>query len=175
MHIAKNSPREKAEDCATGATLANFRSKAAEANINEKPLLATDYLNHFNEIVMVIELIPDMPDCLADAEAWQPKRYQDHFQESAFSAKELAIQAYDHAPAEYRDQFEFLVGKINSMILKGLERIKSAIGEGNIDRVGFECTNTSRSVQKLMDLVSAVINGENPTIDQKGIDAMLES
>ena len=43
-----------------------------------------------------------------------------------------------------------------------------------MDRVGFECTNTSKMLQKLMDLVSAVINGENPTIDQKGIDAMLE-
>jgi len=26
-----------------------------------------------------------------------------------------------------------------------------------------------------MDLVSAVINGENPTIDQQGIDAMLKT
>ncbi len=155
--------------------LAELRSRAVEANINEKTLLATDYLNHFNEFVMVLDLIPDMPDCLEDAEAWQPKNYQDHFRDSAFSAKELAIQAYDHSPAEYRDQFESLVDMINALIPKGLDRIRSAIDEGNLDRVGFECTNTSKTLQKLMDLVSAVINGENPTIDQRGIDAMLES
>ena len=155
--------------------LAELRLRAAEANINGKTLLATDYLNHFNEFVMVLYLIADMPDCLEDAEAWQPKNYQDHFRDSAFSAKELAIEAYDHSPAEYRDQFETLVDLINSLIPKGLDRIRSAIDEGNVERVGFECSNTSKTLQKLMDLVSAVINGENPTIDQQGIDEMLDN
>ena len=175
MQQASYSPSEKPEDTVSDDALAELRSRAGEANINEKTLLATDYLNHFNEFVMLLDLLPDMPDCLEDAEAWQPKSYQDHFRDSAFSAKELAIKAYDHSPAEYRDQFEFLVDMINALIPKGLDRIRSAIGEGNVDRVGFECTNTSQTLQKLMDLVSAVINGENPTIDQQGIDAMLES
>jgi hypothetical protein len=91
-------------------------------------------------------LIPNMPDCLEDAEAWQPKHYQDHFRDSAFSAKELAIMAYDHSPAEYRDQFKTLVDLINTLIPKGLERIRSAIDEGNVDRVGFECSNTPKSL-----------------------------
>jgi hypothetical protein len=64
---------------------------------------------------------------------------------------------------------------INAMIPKGLERIRSAVDEGNIDRIGFECAQTSQSLQKLMDLISAVINGENPIIDQRGIDEMLEN
>ncbi len=175
MQQASNLPPENPEDTVSDDALDELRSRASEANINEITLLATDYLNHFNEFVMVIDLIPDMPDCLEDAEAWQPKNYQDHFRDSAFSAKELAIKAYDHSPAEYRDQFESLVDMINALIPKGLDRIRSAIDEGNLDRVGFECTNTSKTLQKLMDLVSAVINGENPTIDQRGIDAMLES
>ena len=95
-----------------------MRARAGEANINEKTLLATDYLNHFNEFVMVLDLIPDMPDCLEDAEAWQSKHYQDHFRDSAFSAKELTIMAYDHSLAEYRDQFETLVDLINTLIPK---------------------------------------------------------
>ena len=37
-------------------------------NINETTLLATDYLNHFNEIIMVLELVPDMPECLEEAQ-----------------------------------------------------------------------------------------------------------
>jgi len=174
MPHAPDLPQEITKDTVSDDALDELRSRASEANINEKTLLATDYLNHFNEFVMVLDLIPDMPECLEDAEAWQPKNYQDHFRDSAFSAKELAIEAYDHSPAEYRDQFDSLVDMINGMIPKGLDRIRSAIDEGNVDRVGFECTNTSKMLQKLMDLVSAVINGENPTIDQKGIDAMLD-
>ena len=48
-------------------------------NIHQDTLLATDYLNHFNEIVMLLELVADMPDCLEDALEWQPKSYEDHF------------------------------------------------------------------------------------------------
>ena len=35
-------------------------------NINVNTLLATDYLNHFNEVIMLIEMLPDMPDMLED-------------------------------------------------------------------------------------------------------------
>lgn len=174
MQQESNTSSDRADCTAADDALAEIRSQAGAANINEKTLLATDYLNHFNEFVMVLDLIPDMPDCLEDAEAWQPKGYQDHFRDSAFSAKELAIQAYDHSPAEYREQFEAMVDMINSLIPKGLDRIRAAIDEGNVERVGFECSNTSKTLQKLMDLVSAVINGENPTIDQQGIDALLD-
>ena len=31
------------------------------ANINPRTGLATDYLNHFNEAIMLLEMIPDMP------------------------------------------------------------------------------------------------------------------
>ena len=41
-------------------------------NINEETLLATDYLNHFNEIIMILDMIPMMPECLDDAKAWAP-------------------------------------------------------------------------------------------------------
>ena len=118
MHPAPNSSPKTPENSAADDALAELRARAGVANINEKTLLATEYLNHFNEFVMVLDLIPDMPDCLEDAEAWQPKHYQDHFRDSAFSAKELAIMAYDHSPAEYRDQFETLVDLINTLIPK---------------------------------------------------------
>ena len=84
----------------------SIRERVQGTNINEKSLLATDYLNHFNEIVMVLEMIPDMRDCLEDAKAWCPRRYTDHFRDSGFSDKELAIAAYDHAPPDYREMFD---------------------------------------------------------------------
>ena len=73
------------------------------ANISEKTLLSTDYLNHFNEIVMLIEMVPDMPDMIEDCRLWHPKSYQQHFRDSGFSEKELAIEAYDHVPEQVPD------------------------------------------------------------------------
>ena len=45
------------------------------ANINPSTGLATDYLNHFNEVVMLMEMLPDMPDCAEDVLEWQPLDY----------------------------------------------------------------------------------------------------
>ncbi len=36
------------------------------ANINPRTGLATDYLNHFNEAIMLLEMVPDMPECAED-------------------------------------------------------------------------------------------------------------
>jgi len=89
---------ETALDGGVDASLKDLRERVRGSNINEKTLLATDYLNHFNEFVMLLDLIPDMPDCLEDARAWEPKCYKDHFLDSQFSDRDLAIEAYDRAP-----------------------------------------------------------------------------
>ena len=38
-----------------------MRARLVDTNINEKALLATDYLNHFHEFVMLLELVRDHP------------------------------------------------------------------------------------------------------------------
>jgi hypothetical protein len=150
------------------------RARLAGTNINEKSLLATDYLNHFNEIVMVLDLIPDLPDCMAEARAWQPKDYKDHFRDSAFRDRDLAIEAYDHAPPEYRQLFEETVGRMNTLIETALDRIDNALATGNRDFIELTSATASQKLQKLMDVVSAVINGEKPTISQEEIDALMQ-
>src|SRR5271170_4604192 len=84
-------------------------ARAAElraANINPRTGLATDYLNHFNEAIMLLEMIPDMPDCAEDFLIWQPLSYREHSPASNFRARELAIAAYDSADPAIRGEFD---------------------------------------------------------------------
>src|SRR6202041_4175970 len=76
------------------------------ANINPRTGLATDYLNHFNEAIMLLEMIPDMPECADDFLGWQPLSYREHFTASNFGARDLAIEAYDSADARIRSEFD---------------------------------------------------------------------
>ena len=76
------------------ATAADPSARAAEllaANINPRTGLATDYLNHFNEAIMLLEMIPDMPECAEDFLTWTPLSYAEHFWASNFKARDLAI------------------------------------------------------------------------------------
>src|SRR5436853_7206802 len=76
------------------------------ANINPRTGLATDYLNHFNEAIMLLEMIPDMPECAEDFLTWCPLSYCEHFMASNFKARDLAIEAYEAADARVRTEFD---------------------------------------------------------------------
>lgn len=156
------------------ATAPDIGDRVKGTNINEVSLLATDYLNHFNEIVMILDMIPDMTDLLEEAKAWQPKSYKDHFRDSAFAEKDLAIEAYDAAPAEYRGMFEETVQCLNRLVALSLSRIEAAVATGVRDAIANAAATAARDLQKLMDVTSAIINGTKPTINQQEIDALLQ-
>src|SRR4051795_8198982 len=83
-------------------------AKLRAANINPRTGLATDYLNHFNEAIMLLEMIPDMPECVEDFLTWTPLSYAEHFWASNFKARDLAIEAYELADAGIRAKFDKL-------------------------------------------------------------------
>ncbi len=150
-----------------------LQERARGSNVNEQTLLATDYLNHFNEIVMTLEMLADMPELMEDARAWQPKDYKDHFRDSTIADKELAIEAYDFVPSRYRRPFEMTISTINQLILMTLDRVQRAISNNDTEHLRENMAEASHSIQKLMDMASANIHGSEKTLDQSEIDSLI--
>ena len=148
-----------------------FRS----TNVNEQTLLATDYLNHFNEVVMTLEMLADMPELLEEAKEWAPKPYKDHFRDSTIADRELAIDAYDHAPPKFKEPFEQNISKINKLITTSIERLENDIQSGDMDLVRANAKALSQVIQRLMDMCSANIHGSGTTMDQSEIDNLIGS
>lgn len=159
-------PAEEAPD------LEEFRSTLEAANINPASFLATDYLNHVNEPVMLIGMIPDMPDCLDEVREWRPKSYAEHFRDSGFSQADLAIAAYDRAPAQFRKPFDRTVDHLNRLIAVDVERIDTALASGDAARLQSVCARAAADIRRLIDTAGAIINGAATTIHQAEIDAM---
>lgn len=150
-----------------------FQERVKGTNINPQTLLATDYLNHFNEIVMTLEMIPDMPEFLDDARAWRPKTYREHFQESGFADRELAIEAYEHVPARFRQPFELTIGTLDSLVAMTLERAEATVAAGEFERLKVIMNDASGAIRSLVDSASAIIHGTVRTMEQSEIDALL--
>lgn len=144
-------------------------------NIDETSLLATDYLNHFNEVIMLIEMIPSMPECLEDAREWQPKSYSEHFRDSAFADKDLAILAYENAPARFRQPFDNAVSTMDALAIRGLEEISAALDSGNEEMVAHKVETVTGNLRKFVDVASAIIHGTEVTSDQSAVDALFDS
>jgi hypothetical protein len=99
------------------APAADMRARRLlEANINPRTGLATDYLNHFNEAIMLLEMIPDIPECADDFLEWHPLSYREHFAASNFKARELAISAYDSSDPAVRTEFDNITATMTSIL-----------------------------------------------------------
>lgn len=172
MSGAADSDMTDSED---SAKFLEFQAKVKDANINDQTLLATDYLNHFNEIVMLLEMVPDMPELLDEAKAWVPKSYPDHFRDSTFSDKDLAIEAYEHSPTRYKQPFEKTVSTIDKLIAVTIKRAEDTMELGDPDRLRLMVSDSTRTIQTLMDRAGASINGSLITMDQTEIDDLLDN
>ena len=93
------------------------RARLIEANINPVTGLATDYLNHFNEAIMMLELAAQVPECVNDFCAWRPLSYCEHFAASRFKERELAIAVYDQADPVLRRRLDDLADGMNAILL----------------------------------------------------------
>ena len=144
--------------------------KVQGTNINDLTLLATDYLNHFNEVVMTIDMVPDMPELLEDAHAWKPKTYQDHFRDSSVADKDLAVEVYAHVPPRFKEPFETTVAQVNDLILSTVDILVADSVAGNADMLRENASLRSRMIQKLLDTAGAIIHGSNITMEQSEID-----
>jgi len=152
-----------------------FRERCTGTNVNEQTLLATDYLNHFNEVVMTLEMLADMPEILEEAQIWAPKTYKDHFRDSTIADRELAVEAFDHVPPKFKEPFEQNIAKINTLITTSVERLSDDIANGDMELVRVNAQALSQIIQRLMDMCSANIHGSATTMDQSEIDNIIGS
>jgi len=141
------------------ADYAAWADRLQGTNINGTTLLATDYLNHFNEVIMLIEMVPDMPDIIEDVLAWEPKTYVRHFADSGFQDKDLATEAYAHVPENLLAQFEALVACLNGNIFKGQQRLRDIDPSDPPESLGEEIRMSIGKFHRLVEMISSVING----------------
>jgi hypothetical protein len=135
------------------------QARAAElkaANINPRTGLATDYLNHFNEAVMLLEMIPDVPDCAEDFLQWRPLSYPEHFTASNFKARDLAIEAYEAADPTIRAEFDHVTGTMTSILTAVGEAMREAQQDTTRSKLAEQATSW---VKPLVTAAGGIING----------------
>ncbi|THD46094.1 MAG: hypothetical protein E8A46_27625 [Bradyrhizobium sp.] len=135
------------------------KARAAQlraANINPRTGLATDYLNHFNEAIMLLEMVPDVPECVEDFLGWRPLSYAEHFTASHFKARDLAIEAYNSADANIRAEFDNITSAMTSILTAVSEAMREARQDKTRARLAEQATGW---VKPLVALAGGIING----------------
>lgn len=131
------------------------RARLIEANINPVTGLATDYLNHFNEAIMMLELAMQMPECIDDFCAWQPLSYCEHFAASRFKERDLAIAAYGQSDAALRHRLDELAEAMNAILLA----TAAAMQRAEPDALATVADDALGRLRPLVARAGAVIHG----------------
>jgi hypothetical protein len=155
-------------------------ARLSAANINPKTGLASDYLNHFNEAIMLLDLLPQTPECIVELIGWEPLSYEEHFAASHFKEKDLAVAAYQAAPPESRLQLDELADTMNALLAATCETLQKRASLGAANALAAE---TAARLKPLIARAGAVFNGydlessgDMTTGEQQAtVDALLET
>jgi hypothetical protein len=166
-----------AADCATEPTAA-ADSTASSGNggpkINPLTGLSTDYLNHFTEAVMVLEMASAVPECLDDLRAWQPRSYAEHFATSRFSNRDAIVAAYRDADPKVRAALDRAAEMLNAMV----ERSRDLACRSSADaaEIAAIARRAAERIRPLIARTAALINGtEHKPDDHEGPQAAIDA
>lgn len=150
----------------------SFKERIAGTNIDNRSLLSTDYFNHFNEVVMMLGMVGDMPEILDEIDGWDFKTYREHFMESGLGFAPLAIECYEAAPPELRERFEKIATQMSMLIVETRTKLRATLEAGEMDKFKDMAQLHSMELQGMIDDGAAVVHGYTASMDQSKIDAM---
>lgn len=148
----------------------------AETNINPMTGLATDYLNTFNEAIMLLEMLSSAPEFRDDFLNWRPVSYREHFAMSHHSLRNAAIAAYENANPESRACLEALTGTMTAMLELTRAVMNTELPPTEASALAGEVV---AALKPLVARAGAVINGEAYLDDtrapQAAVDDLMET
>jgi hypothetical protein len=155
---------------------AGYAPRLADANINPATGLATDYLNHFNEAIMLLEMLSGCPECLDDFLGWRPMTYREHFVASRFKGRDMAIAAYNAADPSLRNCLDTLAGTMTAV----LEATRAAMSADMPRDAAAALADRAAWLKPLVARAGALINGESdtgfgpPVVPQAVVDGLMK-
>jgi hypothetical protein len=183
--IPEDVSREDIVAAFRSALIGHFRSHIPGTNINASTLLTSDYLNHFHELVMLLELAATDPDDHAeDIMDWRPLTYEQHCSASGYGGNSLAVAAYHWGPPEIRARFDAAVAKLQTEAVTVIAKIAAQLTRRNKRRLRRACEEGVVRLRVLIDAANRIATGESSEervdpfadIDPQGaIDALFDT
>jgi hypothetical protein len=136
-------------------------SQQPAALVNPASGLANDYLNIFNEIVMLIEQLPVIPELVSDLLAWHPVSYQDYFNASPLPEKRSALVAFAALDETFRANFEAIVAELDAKAVgsvAAIRRLLKTTGEVDQDRLESLCAKAGENLRKTLAKATGLVN-----------------
>ena len=137
-------------------------AERAASLVNPASGLANDYLNVFNEIVMMIDLLPAMPDLADNIEAWSPITYRAYFTRSSLAGSESALNTYDRLDPTFRRAFERCAADLSRAARAACSSILDLTAKADADdALAATCDSQARRLRAKLERITGMVNGDH--------------
>ncbi len=127
--------------------------------VNPTTGLANDYLNVFNEILLLLEFLPTMPEMTEEALAWRPLGYCDYFRQSSIPGARHALEAYDDVDADVRAAFESVLARLTDIAVSAQRKLAEESSRPDYpDSIVKPCEETAEAMRAGLAYVTRLIN-----------------
>jgi hypothetical protein len=133
----------------------------AKQLVNPVSGLANDYLNLFNELVMMLEQLPQMPELIDDILAWRPVTYQEYFQKSQLAGRSSALAAYERLDPSFRRRFESYVAELDTIAVASVAAVRLHHRHGALHdaaRIAGTCARAGEKMRAILIRASRLVN-----------------
>ncbi len=150
-------------------TLPEGTEDRANSLVNPTSGLANDYLNTYNEIVMLIEALPSMPEARDDITAWRPTTYQDYFSKSILPGSQSALEAYAKLDSAFKKTFDEVLAELDRTATGCVVAIRRHFRlKGESDPEGLEaiCSRAGASLREVLLRAQNVVDHGQTSIEE---------
>ncbi len=155
-----NLPLRDSPDCKI-AVLTELLQKASNL-VNPNSGLANDFLNQYNELLLLVENLPILlPEMMDELLAWEPKSYEAYFQASSLPGGSVAIDIYRSLDLAFQNKFEAQIVKIDKLARKAVALIceqRRCVKEIQPEDVEVVCAKISIQLRAELDKAADLIN-----------------
>ncbi len=144
----------------------------AQIGVNAVTGLATDFLNQFNEVSMLLDMIASDPSMIEDLEAWRARDYIAHFAASGFADRHLVLEAYQLSPPLTRRRFDALCGELADILGQGLAFLANCRTAGAEAALAPAAEALRDELHMHLDRLDTLIHAGRPRPTQPFVDSM---
>lgn len=151
--------------------MTNSLERRANDLVSPDSGIANDYLNHFNEIFLLIENLPALlPEMVDEVVEWKPISYREYFNKSALPGSEHALEIYDSLDPAFRRDFEGMVELLDNLVLQSIAIVlENRNPDGSLDPDGIAdvCEQLAADMRIVLDRTADLVNhGYAPPLER---------
>ena len=126
-------------------------------NVNLSTGFATNYLNHYVEILLLLEILPSMPECLEDIGLWKPMSYAEHVRQSGLPQWELVLEAFEHSDSKRKDSLRDVTNEVDTEVLRYIDQAQKAVVLGDNEQTAAIALEAKDVLTPMLERISSVI------------------